>query len=113
MRLAILFGFIWLLNGCAPIKIYDDPWCADAGVKGAECFNTLSNKEFSIDKYHWDQLRLGQICTATVNPGEGYKHIRAAIEKLCADSNRCTPEQVEEVRGLLQRMDSAQLRALQ
>ena len=94
--LAILF--VSTLSSCARVKISDDPWCADAGKFGAECFYTVSNREFSLDKFQWDKLRVGQICSATQEPGMGFMHLKNALEKLCADSNRCTKEQKEIVK---------------
>lgn len=99
------------LTSCSRIVVFDDPWCADAGRFGAECFYTLSDKSFSLDKFQWDALRAGQICTATQEPGLGYKHIRAIIEKLCANSNRCTAEEATAVQNFIQRMDAAAVRA--
>lgn len=105
MRLAILSCFIFL-NACGHVKIHDDPFCADAGRFGAECFYTLSGKQFSLDKFQWDRLRVGQICSATENPGEGYKNLKNAIEKLCADSNRCTPEEIQMLQNIMTWLDS-------
>lgn len=111
IALASLFAFI--LISCANIQLHDDPWCADAGQEGAECFFMFSNKEFSLDKYQWDKLRAGQICTATPNPGEGYKNIANSLLKLCADTNRCTQEQISQILDTQYRIEGAQLRALQ
>lgn len=105
MRLAILSCFIFL-SACGSIKIHDDLWCADAGRFGAECFHAISGKEVSLDKFQWDRLRVGQICSATDSPGEGYKNLKAALEKLCADTNRCTPEQVEAIQNISKWLES-------
>jgi hypothetical protein len=93
MRLVSLSILILAFSGCATVKIHDDPWCADAGKYGAECFYAISKREFSLDKFDWDRLRVGQICSATSAPGEAFKNIRTAIEKLCADSSKCTYEE--------------------
>lgn len=106
MRLAILLFSISLLSGCGSVKIHDDLWCADAGRFGAECFHALSGKPVSLDKFQWDKLRVGQICSATDSPGEGYKNLKAALEKLCADTNRCTPEQVEAIQNISKWLES-------
>lgn len=105
MRLAILSCFIFL-NACGHVKIHDDLWCADAGRFGAECFSAISGKSVTLDKFQWDKLRVGQICSATENPGEGYKNLKAALEKLCADTNRCTPEQVEAIQNISKWLES-------
>lgn len=99
MRLAILL-FCIFLNACGHVKIHDDLWCADAGRLGAECFHAVSGRYVSLDKFQWDKLRVGQICSATDNPGEGYKNLKVALEKLCADTNRCTPEQVGAIQNI-------------
>lgn len=90
MRLTLSLSFIFLLSGCANVTIADDPWCADAGIYGARCTTTNTHQHFSLNKYQWDKLRAGQICTATKSPGEGYKNIKVPLEKLCADSNLCS-----------------------
>ncbi len=95
------------LSSCSSVKIYDDPWCADAGKYGAECFNTLTDKEFSLNKYEWDKLRVGQICTATKRPGEGYKHVKVPLEKFCADSNMCAKAQEDQLKSVTQKADNA------
>lgn len=108
MRHVLLFVSIFaLLSSCSRVKIYDDPWCADAGKFGAECFNTISNTEFSINKYEWDKLRTGQICTATESAGEGYAHIKNSLEKLCADSSFCSPEQKAAIEQISRKVDNA------
>lgn len=102
-HLKLLLGilFVFILSSCARVKISDDPWCLDAGKFGAECFYTISDREFSLDKYQWDKLRLGQACSATDEPGRGFMNLKTAIEKLCSDSNRCTKEQKEIVKEAL------------
>ena len=104
--LVALLGLIFAVS-CSPVTIHDDTWCADAGKFGAECFNTISNKEFSLNKYEWDKLRVGQICSATERPGEGYKNIKVAIEKLCADSRFCTPEQKSAVKSIGEKVEKS------
>lgn len=106
MLLALLFSLIFL-NSCSHVQIANDLWCADAGRFGAECFYTLSDGEVSLNKFQWDQLRLGQICTGTPEPGAGYIHIKNAIEKLCADTDRCTLEQRQTIEGFTQRAERA------
>lgn len=107
MRLLILlsFTFVNLLSSCAQVTIADDPWCADAGVYGARCTTTMSHQHFTIDKYHWDKLRAGQVCTATKRPGLGYKNIKVPLEQLCADSNLCTDGQKADLQGISQDID--------
>lgn len=106
MRHVLLYASIFALSGCGSVKIHDDPWCVDAGKFGAECFYTISNKEFSLDKWEWDQKRVGQICSATDNPGEGFIHLKNAIEKLCANA-KCTVEEAEMLRKLTTKINSA------
>ncbi len=111
MRALSFISTFALVASCAPIKIYDDPWCLDAGAFGAECFNTISNKEFSLNKYEWDKLRLGQACTATQKPAEGYLHFKVAITKACADSHRCTVEQQKLLDDISAKFEAAQREA--
>ena len=111
MLLGRLLSLIFL--GCSSVKIYDEPWCFDAGKYGAECFYTLSDREFTLDKYQWDKLRLGQACSANNEPALGFSRLKTALEKLCADTNRCTPEQVEQIKSFNKRYESAQQKALQ
>lgn len=106
-RLAILFAFACALSSCAQVKIYDDPWCVDAGKFGAECFNTIGKVEYSLNKYEWDLRRLGQVCTATERPGLGYTHIKTALEQLCADSRFCTAEQKAAIEQISRKVDNA------
>ena len=113
MRLAILLSSIFLLSSCSRVKVYDDVWCADSGKFGAECFYTLSSGEFSLDKYQWDKLRVGQICTGSENRGEGYKHIRQAIEKLCADTNKCTLEEKKAIAEFASKAKRAMIRSME
>ena len=89
-----------LLVSCATTKIYDDKWCADAGPRGAECFKMLSGEEETMDKFKWDSVRRGQICTGDEeNPGIGYAHFKAAILDLCANSSKCDWEKVNAILG--------------
>lgn len=55
---------------------------------------------------------MGQVCSATKNPGEGYADLREAFEKLCADTSRCKPEEVQEVKKLEVKIREAQNRAI-
>jgi hypothetical protein len=103
---ALILSFLHLSN-CARVKIYDDPWCADAGKFGAKCFNTISNTEFSLNKYEWDKLRVGQICSATEKPGEGYVHIKVPLEKFCADSRYCSVEDKTKLENVSKKADTA------
>lgn len=96
-----------LLSGCSRVKIFDDAWCVDAGKYGAKCFNAISNVEYSLNKYQWDKLRVGQACTATERPALGYTHIKTAIEKLCADTSLCTPEQKAAIESVGKKVDQA------
>jgi len=105
-QLKILLFTIFVLNGCARVEIKDDPWCADAGIYGAECVYAVSKRDFSLNQFQWNRLRLGQICSATENPGEGYKNIRRAIEQLCSDTDRCSFEQSEAKRSVLEALDA-------
>jgi hypothetical protein len=50
---------------------------------------------------------VGQICTGSVRPGEGYTHIKTALEKLCADTNLCTPEQKAAIESITKKADEA------
>lgn len=96
MRLGSWFVLIFvLLSGCSRVKIHDDLWCVDTGKFGAECFYNISNEEVTLDKWEWDKLRTGQTCSATKEPSLGFLHLRTALEKLCADSRKCTKEQRE------------------
>lgn len=104
-RLEILFVLIFA-SSCAKVQIHDDLWCIDAGKYGAECFNTISNKEKTLNKYEWDKLRVGQVCSATESPGKGYSNIKNAIEKLCADTRFCTAEQKEMIKNIAEKVDS-------
>ncbi len=109
MRQLILFVSISLAgllsSGCAHVVIADDEWCADAGAMGARCTTSLSGQQFSLNKYQWDKLRVGQICTATQQPGLGYKNIKVPLEKLCADSNLCTPAQKAQLEWISHEVD--------
>lgn len=113
-QLAILYICILSLtqlSGCARVVIKDLAWCADAGIHGAECDYIISHKPFSLDKFQWDKLRLGQICSASEIPGESYRNVRDALDKLCADSDRCSVEQKEIVDNLKLKLQSIALRA--
>ena len=105
MRLILLLSFILSLSGCANVVIQDSTWCADAGAYGARCTTTESNQHFSLNKYQWDKLRAGQICTADKQPGMGYKNIKVSLEKLCADSNLCTQGQRADLSSISKEVD--------
>ncbi len=109
MRPTLLFVFtsLALLSSCARVKISDDPWCIDAGARGCYGTTTVSGQRFHLNKYQWDKLRVGQVCTATLRPGEGYKNIKVPLEKLCADSNLCTPEQKAQLAHISALIDGA------
>lgn len=96
-----------LLSSCAQVKIHDDPWCVDAGARGCYGTTSLSGQRFHLNKYQWDKLRAGQVCTATQHPGEGYKNIKVPLEKLCADSNLCTASQRAQLSQISALIDQA------
>lgn len=97
-----------VLTGCSKVVIYDDLFCVDAGKFGARCFSNISKQKIELDKFEWDKIRLGQVCTATKKPGEGYSHIKQAIEKLCADSAFCSAEDKRKIEEFDSKVKSAQ-----
>lgn len=102
-----LFFTLAALSGCGRIAIKDSYWCADAGKFGAECFKLNSGETKSLDKFQWDRLRVGQICSGTDEPGKAYAEIKAALLKLCANTNRCTFEEQKKINLAVARMDRA------
>lgn len=108
LRKILSGSMLLLLSGCRHVTIKNDPFCADAGRFGAECFYTLSDEEFSLDKFQWDQKRVGQICSATENPGEGFKNLKSALEKLCSDSNKCDLETKTMIQNIQNHLDSVE-----
>jgi hypothetical protein len=63
------------------------------GSEGASCFHHLSDQERDLSKTQWDRLRFGQVCTSS----RTFAEWKAAIEKLCSQSGRCTYEVEREV----------------
>ena len=96
-----------VLSSCSRVKIWDDLWCVDAGKFGAECFKTLSNEEKTLDKYQWDKLRVGQVCTGTDEPGAGFIHLKTAVEKFCASTNLCSLQEKKAIQSFNQRAEKA------
>lgn len=91
-----------LSSSCAKIKISDMEVCADGGSLGAFCFTTLSGKEREINKFQWDDERLGMLCMQAKDFGE----LKAAILKFCADKkSRCVMEAVEKVEEIADKAD--------
>lgn len=83
-----------LLSSCAKIEIPDIEVCSDAGVLGAFCVTSVSNKERDIEKTQWDKDRFGMLCMKS----DAFADIKAAILKLCHDNKRCVLE-VEKKSG--------------
>lgn len=112
IALAILSCCFLALPSCAPIRVKDDQWCADAGKFGAECFTLNSGQNKSLDKYEWDRLRVGQICSASPEPGRAFANFKAALLKACADNNRCTFEEEKKIERAAQRIEAARRRLM-
>ncbi len=91
-----------LLPSCAQVEIKDSEWCGDMGRDGAACFHTLTEESRDLDKPLWDQERFGQVCTTA----QTFADWKAAIEKLCSVSGRCTYEQQELVKKFFQRVEN-------
>jgi hypothetical protein len=73
------------LSSCQSTKIKNQKWCGDFSPYGADCFETLTTKTWSLSQAEWDKERFGQVCTASKNYGD----LKAALEKLCS-AGRCT-----------------------
>ncbi len=104
LKRLIKFGshlaLVFMLASCSSIPINDAEFCGDRGELGAKCFNSLSDKERSLDKYLWDQARFGMICTAP----ETFAESKASLEKLCALTKRCIYK--KETEKFFQKIDS-------
>lgn len=96
-----------LLLSCTDVHIQDHEWCGDMGVLGASCFHTLSEKTRDIDKDTWDVERLGKLCTAP----ESFANLKAAILKLCDETQRCTLEQIETLKTLSAKIERIEIRS--
>lgn len=86
-------SFVWLLGillstACAKVEIKNTELCWDAGNQGAICENTLKDEERVLTPAQWEAERFGRGCMTQADFGE----IKAAIEKLCSEPNRCTYE---------------------
>lgn len=90
MRLLVI---LFILSGCAKIKVPDTEFCADMGILGASCFYSDSNRERDVEKADWDNERFGMLCTT----GESYGEWKAAILKLCSETNLCKRVDAEKV----------------
>lgn len=98
------------LSACgARVTITDTEWCADAGLRGAFCFRTLSGAERHIPHDDWVEERFGQICSTAPTFAEW----KAAILKLCEDTGRCDFRTEETVRQFTQKAARAVRRAKQ
>lgn len=75
-----------LLSSCGTVAIKDSEWCGDMGRDGAACFHTLTTASRDLSPPQWDYIRYGQLCT----PASTFADWKAAIEKLCSVSGKCT-----------------------
>lgn len=101
IKCVILLG----LTSCARVAIKDAEWCADQGDFGAQCFNTISDKERYIEKEAWDEIRFGMLCTSS----DSFANWKAAIKKLCSvNKNLCTYEEVETLEKLDQKFSKVE-----
>lgn len=88
LKILWLSLFALTVASCGTVPIRDQEWCGDKGAMGASCFHTLSDEKRQLDRYEWAAERFGMVCTKA----ENFADTKAAIEKLCRTSKRCSYE---------------------
>ena len=78
------------LISCKTVQIKDQEWCGDKGAGGAWCFHTFKQDERELDRYEWEALRFGWICTSPQSFGE----MKSEQLQLCKISKKCTYEEI-------------------
>lgn len=106
MTVRAVFLAILALVGCSKVQVPNTEFCADMGALGAACFYSDSDQERELEKDAWDQERFGMLCTT----GESYGEWKAAILKLCSETNLCKRAETEKV---VAKLDNIQERAKQ
>lgn len=91
-----------LCQSCASVTIEDHEWCADWGKDGASCFHTISSETRRLDKPTWDALRFGQVCADS----SAFANMKAAIEKLCHQTDNCTYQDTQAINAFFDRINS-------
>lgn len=94
------------LSSCATVKIKNAEFCGDLGEDGAACYETLTTNHRDIPKDKWDAERFGQICTKA----PVFADWKAAIEKLCSVSKRCTYEQKKQIQRFFLNLQKVKIR---
>ena len=101
---ALMILSAFALNGCARVKINDHEICADKGELGARCVHMLSAKTRILDFDQWQDERFGQLCLRE----DGFANLKEAILKLCDSSQRCSWEEVRNLKTVLDRIEELQ-----
>lgn len=96
------------LAGCAQVEIRDHEWCTIAGLDGAYCFHTLSDKERDLTKEEFEALSLGWLAGSP----EAYGNLKEAVEKLCSGNSKCTYEEVQAFKAFFFKVEEGQARIL-
>lgn len=99
--LLVLSGLILSGATCKPpIVIQDHELCGDKGPLGASCFHMLSDQNRKLSFDDWATARYGQICMQA----DAFANLKAALLKLCAESDRCTWQEIQAVELVAKRM---------
>lgn len=72
-------------SSCTSVTIPNSRVCADLGVAGATCDNTLSSSPVQIKKNDWDKMRVGWFC---LNP-QDFSDTESALDQLCQQDDNC------------------------
>lgn len=104
----LLFVLIGIsLISCSSVEIKDHEWCSIAGIDGAFCFHTLSEKERDLTHAEWHILSKGWIAGSP----EAYGHLKEVIEILCKQSSRCTYEVQKKIEKFFMKVKEAHKKA--
>jgi hypothetical protein len=97
----ILSGFVLSGATCTRVVIEDHEICGDKGSLGASCFHLLSDGRRKVDPVQWEKERFGQLCMKD----EAFANFKAALLKLCDETQRCTWQEKEELQSLVQTLE--------
>jgi hypothetical protein len=106
LKLSLISSLTLLLSSCSSVDIKDNEWCVIAGIDGAYCFHTLSDKERDLTYDEWKFVSRGWLAGSP----EAFANLKEAIDKLCSDA-KCNYEIEQLVQSVFKKVDAAQTKA--
>tara|TARA_R110000868_G_scaffold291143_1_gene551532 strand:+ start:226 stop:594 length:369 start_codon:yes stop_codon:yes gene_type:complete len=91
-----------MVLSCSQVQIKDSEWFGNLPDGSAIAFHFLTPENRELSREQWDQERVGMVCTKSDNFGDW----KAALEKLCRVSGKCSYQTKKKISQFIYRMNS-------